>query len=32
LQCYALTLGLFHRKLGVGDQAGSTTGTTETKH
>lgn len=32
LQCYALTLGLFRRKLGEGDQRTTSSGATETKH
>lgn len=32
LQCYALTLGLFRRKLGEGDLRASASGPTETKH
>jgi carboxymethylenebutenolidase len=32
LQCYALTIGLFRRKLGEGDLRASANGPTETKH
>jgi carboxymethylenebutenolidase len=32
LQCYALALGLFRRKLGEGDRPTAPTGPTETKH
>jgi carboxymethylenebutenolidase len=32
LQCYALALGLFRRKLGEGDLPAATAGPTETKH